>query len=113
MSALADSILENIERIRQPSFLWRIAKAVGVLRFAEPGVPRTAADRRAIARELTAAVREIRNTLSSATTGPNEAAIEVTRLLELRRKTSEIVLSLKLSNLQRLKSPIWKLVDFE
>ena len=113
MSAIADSILEDIERIRHPSFLWRMAKAFGVLRFAEPGVPRTAADRRAIARELKAAVREICKTLSSATTGPNEAAIKVTRLLELRRKTSEIVHSVNLSTLQRLKSPIWKIVHSE
>ena len=113
MSAIADSILEDIERIRRPSFLWRMAKAFGVLRFAEPGVPRTAADRRAIARELKAAVREICKTLSSATTAPNEAAIKITRLLELRRKTREIVHSVNLSTLLRLKSPIWKIVHSE
>ena len=113
MSAVADSILEDIERIRRPSFLWRMAKAFGVLRFVEPGVPRTAADRRAIARELKAAVREICKTLSSATTAPNEAAIKITRLLELRRKTSEIVHSINLSTLLRLKSPIWKIVHSE
>ena len=113
MPPIADSILEDIERIRRPSFLWRMAKAFGVLRFAEPGVPRTAADRRAIARELKAAVREICKTLSSATTAPNEAAIKITRLLELRRKTSEIVHSINLSTLLRLKSPIWKIVHSE
>jgi hypothetical protein len=110
MSVIADSILEDIERIGHPSFCWRMAKAFGVLRFAEPGVPRTPADRRAIARELKAAVRETCKALSSATTGPNDVAIKVTRLLELRRKTSEIVHSVNLSTLQGLKSLIWKIV---
>ena len=44
---------------------------------------------------------------------PNEAAIKVTRLLELRRKTREIVHSVNLSTLLRLKSPIWKIVHSE
>src|SRR4029077_6671672 len=106
MPAIADSILEDIERIRKPSLLWKAAKAFGVLKFAQPGVPRTAADRRAIARELKAAVREICKALSSATTAPEDVVIEITRLLELGRKTREIVHSVNLSTLLRLKSPM-------
>ncbi|HWX17793.1 MAG TPA: glycoside hydrolase family 99-like domain-containing protein [Chthoniobacterales bacterium] len=106
MPAIADSILEDIERIRKPSLLWKAAKAFGVLRFAQPGVPRTAADRRAIARELKAAVREISKAFSSATTAPEDAVIEITRLLDLRRKAREIVHSVNLSTLLRLKSPM-------
>jgi Chromosome segregation ATPases len=89
MPAIADSILEDIERIRHPSFLWRMAKAFGILRFAQPGVPRTAADRRAIAKELKAAVRETCKALSSATTAPNDAATKITRLFELRRRRAK------------------------
>ena len=113
MPAIADSILEDIERIRHPSFLWRMAKAFGILRFAQPGVPRTAADRRAIAKELKAAVRETCKALSSATTAPNDAATKITRLFELRQKTREIVHSVNLSTLLRLKSPIWNIVHPE
>ena len=106
MPAIADSILKDIERIRKPSLLWKAAKAFGVLRFAQPGVPRTAADRRAIARELKAAVREICKAFSSATTAPEDTVIEISRLLELGRKTREIVHSVNLSTLLRLKPPM-------
>ena len=88
-------------------------QGVRYFRFAQPGVPRTAADRRAIAKELKAAVRETCKALSSATTAPNDAATKITRLFELRRKTREIVHSVKLSTLLRLKSPIWNIVHSE
>ncbi|PYK87562.1 MAG: hypothetical protein DMF47_02920 [Verrucomicrobia bacterium] len=97
--ALVDSILADIDRIHNPSRWWKLAKGFGVLRFAQPGVPRTAADRRAIARELKAAVGKISKALSFATTAPEDAAIEITRLLELRRKTRKIVHSVNLSAL--------------
>ena len=97
--ALVDSILADIDRIHNPSRWWKVAKGFGVLRFAQPGVPRTAAGRRAIALELKAAVRKICKALSSATTAPEDAAIEITRLLELRRKTRKIVHSVNLSTL--------------
>src|SRR5437667_3947115 len=97
--ALVDSILADTDRIQNPSRRWKVATGFGVLRFAQPGVPRTAAGRRAIALELKAAVRKICKALSSATTAPEDAAIEITRLLELRRKTRKIVHSVNLSTL--------------
>src|SRR5438552_9920854 len=97
--ALVDSILADIDRIHNPAGWSKAGKAFRVLGFAQPGVPRTAAEPRAIARELKAAARKICKALSSATTAPEDAAIEITRLLELRRKTRKIVHSVNLSTL--------------
>jgi hypothetical protein len=110
--AIVDLILEDIRRIHDPSFLWKTAKAFGLLRLAHAGVPRTAEERRALARELKAGLREICHALSSPTTTPEEAALEIPRLFQLRRQTRELLHSLKLSSLLLRRSHIWNIVHW-
>ena len=108
--SIVDLILQDIERIHDPSFWWKLAKTFGLLRLAHLGVPRSASERRTIANELKAGLREICHTLSSPATAPEEAIAEIQRLFQLRRQTEELLEAIKVSNLLRLKSPIWSLV---
>jgi hypothetical protein len=112
MPAIVDMILEDIRRIHDPSFFWKTAKALGLLRLAHAGVPRTAEERRALARELKAGLREICQAISSPTTTPEEAAMEIPRLFQLRRQTRELLQSLKLSGLVLQRSHIWNIVHW-
>ena len=108
--AIVDLISEDIRRIHNPPFLWKMAKALGVLRFGRPGVPRTAAERRAIASGLKGGLREITQALSSPNTRPEDAATEISRLFQLRLQTRELLQALKLRNLFRRELPIWNII---
>ena len=107
--AARPSILRNIDRIYGPPLLWRIAQGLGLLKLAPPGVPRTASDRRAIARELKGELREIQKALSSATIAPEDAALCLKGLLGLRKRTGRILDSLRLRALFAAKEPVWNL----
>jgi GT2 family glycosyltransferase len=106
---MISSISEDIKRIHRPPFLWKLARSLGLLRLAPKGVPRSAAERRSIASELRTALREIQRTLGSDTTAPEELALEISRLVELQRRASAIVRSLRLSQILKTKGPLWDL----
>ena len=100
------SILQNIDRIHGPPLVWRIAQGLGLLKLAAPGVPRTASERRTLARELKGDLREIQKALSSATIAPEDAALCLKGLLRLRKRTGKILDSLTLRALFAAKEPV-------
>jgi hypothetical protein len=112
LPSVFDSIAEDIERIRTPSKLWRVVKALGGLRFAPPGAPRTAAERRAIAAELKLGLRDIRKALSSETSAPEDAALHLTRLFELRQRTRQVADSVKPWAAIRSTTPAWNFIHW-
>lgn len=65
-----DSLAGEIGRISRPSMWWRLARAFGLLKLAQPGVPQTASERRVLGTRLNAALRAIRKALSSEKTSP-------------------------------------------
>jgi len=103
--AATPPVLEDIARISNPSLLWRIARGLGILRFRQPGAPRTASERRTIAQELKGELRMIQKDLSVETITPEDATLSIKRLLELRTKTREILESLQLRTLFTVKEP--------
>jgi len=106
--AARPSILQNIDRIYGPPLLWRIAQGLGLLKLAPPGLPRTASERRAIARELKSELRKLQKALSSATIAPEKAALCLKGLLGLRKKTGKILDSLNLRALFAAREPVAK-----
>ena len=112
MPATVDLIREDIRRIHDPSVWWKMAKGLGLLRLAHASLPRTAAERRALAGELKAGLREICQVLSSPVTTPEEVALEIPRLFQLRRQTRELLQSLRISSLVFQRSHIWNIVHW-
>jgi glycosyltransferase involved in cell wall biosynthesis len=111
-SSIFDLISANIERIRHPSFWWKVMELLGFLRLMPPGAPRTTAERRAIAVELKAGFREIDEALSSKRLAPEEAASHIRRLFELRHRANAIVLSLRLPKILSGKSHPWTFIPW-
>jgi GT2 family glycosyltransferase len=109
---IISAILEDIRRIHHPSFSWKVARSLGLLRLAPPGTPRSASELRSIAHELKARLREIRKTLASGSSAPEDVAYEISRLLELRRRARAMAGSLRLSTLLRSAGPVWDLSDW-
>jgi GT2 family glycosyltransferase len=99
------SIEEDIRRIYRPSFVWKVARSLGLLSFAPPGVPRKASERRSIAQQLTARLREIRKALLSAGNAPEDVAFEISRLFELQQRARAVVDSLRLSTIPKFAGP--------
>jgi hypothetical protein len=110
--SVLDSISQNIRSIANPPAAWIIAKALGFLRFAPEGAPRTIHERESIAHELEAGLQDISDALSSAKKTPDAAAAELPRLFELERRTWDLLRSFGLSGLRTQKSSIWNLVHW-
>ena len=104
MPGIIASISEDIERIRRPSFWWKAARSLGLLRRAPPGAPRRASERRAIAHKLKTSLRKIRKAIV-AESAPEDRAFAISRLLELQRKARAVVDSLRLSPILRFAGP--------
>jgi GT2 family glycosyltransferase len=102
---IVSSIAEDIRRIHHPSFLWKAAKSLGLLRLAPPGAPRSAAERRSIAHELRTRLRDIRKALVSESSAPEDVAFEISRLFELHRRARAVVASLRLSTILKFAGP--------
>ena len=112
LPSLSKLIFQDIRRIAQPSFGWRIAKALGLLRLAPAGVPRTARERRAIAKDLIAELEDIDRALTLPETPAHEAAAEVPRLFQLRRHAHELVECLKVSKLLFRNAAAWNMIHW-
>ena len=112
LSSAFDLISADIERIRHPSFWWKLMELLGFLRLAPPGVPRTTAERRAIAMELKAGLREIDKALSSKTLPAEEVASDISQLFELRRRANAIVRSLRFPKILNRKSRPWTFIPW-
>jgi lipopolysaccharide biosynthesis protein/GT2 family glycosyltransferase len=102
---IVSSITEDIGRIHHPSFLWRVARGLGLLRRAPQGTPRSASERRKIAHELRTGLRDIRKALVSESRAPEELAFEISRLFELHRRARTVADSLRLSRVLRFARP--------
>ena len=100
--ATMPSVLENIDRIYDPPLLWKVVERLGLLGRAQAGAPRTAAERRALAKELKGAAEGIEKAISSAAIAPENAALEIKRLHELRQQTRAILDSLRLRTSKEL-----------
>ena len=107
-----DLILADIDRIAKPPFFWKLAEALGLVRLMRRGLPRSPAERRAIARELKEGLHEIRKALGSGTTAPEDLASNISRLFDLRRRTHEVANSLKVWKAFRLRSPVWNFMHW-
>ncbi|HEV2840339.1 MAG TPA: glycoside hydrolase family 99-like domain-containing protein, partial [Chthoniobacterales bacterium] len=103
--AVIDSLSDEIDRIGRPSIWWKLAKAFGLLQWAPPGVPRTTPERKALASRLSRALKEISKALASEKASPENTAIEMSRLLQLRSNVREIAGSVQLPTLFRSKTP--------
>jgi GT2 family glycosyltransferase/cephalosporin hydroxylase len=111
-SGIVTSISEDIQQIHRPSFSWKIALSLGLLRLTREGAPRSAAERRSIAYELRTRLREIKKRLASGSTGPEDLAFEISRLFELQRKARAIVRALRLSRVLKSEGPVWDLMHW-
>lgn len=109
---IISSISEDIRRIHHPSFLWRVAKSLGLLKLAQQEAPRSASERRFIARELKTGLHEIRKALASESSAPEDVAFEISRLFELRRRARAIARSLRLSTVLKFEGPVWGLTHW-
>ncbi len=105
--SIIDAISEDIRQINHPSIGWKVARGLGLLRLARPGLPRTTADRKALASDLKAVLRAIRKTLSAKATPPEDAAIAMSRLFQLRRITRQFARSVDLRMLFLSQAPAW------
>lgn len=105
--SIMDAISEDIRQINHPSIWWKLARGLGLLRLARPGLPRTTADRKALASDLKAALRAIRKILSAKATPPEDAAIAMSRLFQLRRITHQFSRSVDLRMLFLSQAPAW------
>ena len=105
--SIIDAISEDIREINHPSIWWRVARGFGLLRLARPGLPRTTADRKALASDLKAVLRAIRKTLSAKATAPEDTVIAMSRLFQLRRITHQFARSIDLRMLLRGQAPAW------
>jgi predicted nucleic acid-binding Zn-ribbon protein len=112
LPAIFDLISEDIDRINRPPFWWKAMKSLGLLRLAPPGAPRTGADRRAIAAELKAGLKEIRKALSCETIAPEDAALDIRRLFDLRQRANAIFSSLRFSHTISRTSPPWTFLSW-
>jgi|GEM_PF-1659655 len=111
MPGIIASISADIERIHRPSFLWKAARSLGLLRRAPQGAPRRASERRAIAHKLKTSLRKIRKAIV-AENAPEERAFAISRLLELQRKASAVVDSLRLSTILKFAEPAGEVVPW-
>jgi GT2 family glycosyltransferase len=102
---IVSSIAEEIKRIHHPSFLWKIARSFGLLKLAPLGVPRSASERRSIARELRNSLRDIQKALASESSAPEDVALEISRLFELHRRARAVAGLLRLSTVLRFAGP--------
>jgi GT2 family glycosyltransferase/cephalosporin hydroxylase len=102
---IVSSITEDIRRIHHPSFLWKVARGLGLLRRAPQGTPRSASERRTIAHELRTRLRDIRKALVSEGKAPEELAFEISRLFELHRRARAVADSLRLPRVLRFAAP--------
>lgn len=105
--SIIDAISEDIREINHPSIWWKVARSLGLLRWARPGLPRTTADRKALASDLKAVLRAIRKTLSAKATPPEDTVIAMSRLFQLRRITHQFARSVDLRMLFRSQAPAW------
>ena len=112
LPSLSKLIFQDIRRIAHPSFGWRIAKALGLLRLAPARVPRSARERRAIAKDLKAGLEDIDRALTSRETPAHEAAAEIPRLFQLRRHAHELVECLKVSKLLFRNAAAWNMIHW-
>ena len=112
MPSVFDLISADLERIQRPSFWWKFMELLGFLGLTAPGTPRTTSERRAIATELKAGLREIGQALSSKMLAPEEAACDIRRLFELRRRANAIVHSLRLPKILSRKSQPWSFIPW-
>jgi len=96
--ALVDLVLDDIDRLHSPSVWSKFAQAFGRLSVAPPWILRAASDRRGLASQLVAGLRETLKALSSETTAPEVAAQDIARILELRRRTRQLAHSLRFPN---------------
>ncbi|HEV2805874.1 MAG TPA: hypothetical protein VGW57_13200 [Chthoniobacterales bacterium] len=110
--SLVDLISRNIRRIAHPSAAWRTAGAVGLLRAAPAGAPKTVRESASVASDLQAGLDEICQSLASAKQAPATAAAEIPRLFELQRRTQELVRSMALPHLGAGNKSLWNIVHW-
>ena len=103
--AVIDSLASEIGQIGHPSIWWKLARALRLLKWAPPGVPQTVSERRALETRLSRALRAVRKALSSGKISPEERAIEMSRLFQLRGEVREAVRSVHLRTLFQFKTP--------
>ena len=110
--AVIDSLASEIARIGRPSLWWRLARAFRLLKWARPGVPQTTSERRALEIRLSRVLRAIRKALSSEKISPEERAIEMSRLFQLRGDVREVARSVRLRTLFQFKTPLGSVMQW-
>jgi hypothetical protein len=110
--SIVELIASDIRDIARPSLFWRVAGFLGLLQLAPSGLPTSAAERCALAKDLEEGLREILATLSSASTPAKEAAAELARLFRLRRQTRHLRRLLQIRNLFKREAPAWNVVHW-
>ena len=100
------SIEEDIRRIQRPSFLWKVARSLGLPRLraarsAALRLPNDAPSRTSYRTRL----REIRKGAGFCGHAPEDVAFEISRLFELHQRSRAVVDSLRLSTIPKFGRP--------